>query len=121
MRPIIVVHGGAGEIPKSRIPLKVTIIFANHLLFIASILTQLSGVRAAAKAGYAILTERQSPAGLNSTALDACVKAIGVLEDLEGFNAGFGSMLNVEGGIEMDAAVMEAKLSRYGAVAAISN
>ncbi len=56
----------------------------------------------------------------DGNALEACVKAVSVMEDLEGFNAGFGSVLNEAGEVEMDAAVMKGNGLKYGAVAAIS-
>jgi isoaspartyl peptidase/L-asparaginase-like protein (Ntn-hydrolase superfamily) len=53
-------------------------------------------------------------------ALDAVVAAVCVLEDCADLNAGRGSVLNAEGELEMDAAVMDGAGLRAGAVAAVS-
>ena len=53
------------------------------------------------------------------TCLDAVETAIRILEDDPTFNAGFGSMLNSEGDVEMDAAIMEGSGLHAGAVASI--
>jgi beta-aspartyl-peptidase (threonine type) len=52
-------------------------------------------------------------------ALDAVVRAVAVLEDDPVFNAGRGSVLNAQGEVEMDAAVMDGARGRVGAVAAV--
>lgn len=52
-------------------------------------------------------------------ALDAVVAAVAVLEDCPLFNAGRGSVLNADGEVEMDAAVMEGGSRRAGAVAGL--
>jgi len=57
---------------------------------------------AAAEAGAAILRE-------GGSALDAAIAAVVALEDHPLFNAGYGSMLNAAGKIEMDAGVMVAE------------
>ena len=56
------------------------------------------------------------------SALDAVVASIVILEDNQLFNAGFGSTLNLDGDVEMDASVMVGGTSapRAGAVAVIS-
>src|SRR5580658_4741283 len=45
----------------------------------------------------------------NGTALDAVVATVAALEDHPLFNAGYGSLLNSEGNVEMDASVMFAE------------
>lgn len=62
--PVILVHGGAGDIPEWRVPLK------------------LHGVRKAARAGYISLSK------VECSALDAVEAAVKVIEDDEAFNAG---------------------------------
>lgn len=52
-------------------------------------------------------------------ALDAAEHAVVLLEDCEFFNAGYGSVLNAEGRVETDAAVMEGTTGRAGAVGAL--
>lgn len=63
MEPVIIVHGGAGDIPDIRVPLKI------------------AGVKESANIGYAILKN-------NGTALQAVEEAVKVMENEEAFNAG---------------------------------
>lgn len=89
----IIVHGGAGTIKKEeRIP-KV-----------------LQGVREAVLTGWKELKR--------GSALDAVEEAIKALEDNPIFNAGTGSVLTIDGKVEMDAAIMRSNLNA-GAVASI--
>ncbi|WP_048148201.1 isoaspartyl peptidase/L-asparaginase family protein [Palaeococcus ferrophilus] len=90
----IIVHGGAGTIRnEDRIP-KV-----------------LEGVREAVLAGW-----RELKGG---SALDAVEEAVKSLEDNPIFNAGTGSVLTLDGKVEMDAAIMRGKTLEAGAVAGI--
>lgn len=91
---MIVVHGGAGAVDEARAP------------------RLRSGVRAAARAGHAILAR-------GGHAMDAVVAAVRVLEDDPEFNAGLGSALTRDGTVETDAAVMDGETQRVGAVAAV--
>ena len=90
----IIVHGGAHAVPAEK----------NE--------AHRTGCIQAANAGAAILEN-------SGTALDAVEAAIRVLEDDPTFNAGFGSVLNAEGEVEMDAALMEGEHLQAGAVASI--
>lgn len=65
MTPIILVHGGAGDVPDERVPAKI------------------SGVKESARIGYEILKN-------GGTALDAVEAAVRYMEDGEAFNAGEG-------------------------------
>ncbi len=69
----------------------------------------------AVKAGAAILRG-------SGNALDAVIASVVVLEDHPLFNAGYGSTLNADGEVEMDASVMMAEGAgiRAGAVAAVT-
>lgn len=96
IQPIVLVHGGAGDIPDSRVPNK------------------LDGVRRAAKEGYRVLQE-------TGNVLDAIVKAVEVMEDDEAFNAGRGSVLNIEGEVEMEALISEGKNLCAGSVTLVRN
>lgn len=94
MKPVIIVHGGAKTISEDKVE-------ANH-----------AGCRAAAEAGWEVLCQGGSAAA-------AVEAAIRVLEADQTFNAGFGSTLNSEGEVEVDAAMMEGATLGWGAVAAI--
>jgi L-asparaginase / beta-aspartyl-peptidase len=93
--PAIIVHGGAGPIKDD------------------SLAARLDGCKAAALAGWGILQA-------GGAAVDAAEASVVVLEDNPLFNAGTGSTLNSLGKVEMDAAIMEGKTLRAGAVAAVS-
>ena len=54
-----------------------------------------------------------------SAALKAACAVVAVMEDDGAFNAGYGSMPNEEGNIEMDAAVMDGRDRSYGSVAVL--
>lgn len=73
----------------------------------------LEGCRAALKTGLTLLND-------GAPAVDAVEAAICVLEDDPLFNAGTGSVLNRDGAVEMDAAIMEGATLRAGSVAALS-
>ena len=90
----IIVHGGAHTISDEKVePHKI-------------------GCARAVDAAAKLLEER-------GTCLDAVETAIRILEDDPVFNAGFGSMLNSLGEVEMDAAIMEGSELHAGAVASI--
>ena len=95
MKPVIVIHGGAGVLRRDKPG-------EQH----RAVLKQ------ALQAGYELLTAGKS-------SLDAAIAAVVVLEDSPLFNAGRGSCFNADGEIEMDASVMEGKGLRAGAVAAV--
>lgn len=90
----LILHGGAKDIPAAMDR-------ANR-----------HGCLAALAAGTAVLRA-------GGTALDAAEAAIRVLEDDPSFNAGYGSVLNSDGEVEMDAAFMDGATLDVGAVAAI--
>jgi beta-aspartyl-peptidase (threonine type) len=71
-----------------------------------------AGVLVAAKVGQLILEN-------GGTAIDAVVAAIRILEDDPTFNAGYGSVLNSDGEVELDAALMDGEYLDVGAVAAV--
>ena len=54
------------------------------------------------------------------SALDAVEEAIKGLEDDPAFNAGFGSVLNIEGGLEMDAGIVHGPSGRVAGVANVT-
>lgn len=72
------------------------------------------GLKEALLVGYQILKK-------NGSALNAVEQAVKALEDNELFNAGRGSVLNREGEVEMDAAIMDGKKLMAGAVSMVRN
>jgi len=90
----LIVHGGAWDIPDDEV--------AEHQ----------AGSRAALAAGWQVLEA-------GGAALDAVEAAVRVLEDAPIFDAGVGSVLNRDGDVELDAAIMDGPTLRSGAVAAV--
>jgi L-asparaginase / beta-aspartyl-peptidase len=72
----------------------------------------LAVTRAAAQAGWEVLQG-------SGSALDAVEAATIVLEDHPLFDAGFGSFVNEQGEVEMDALIADGTTTRFGAVAAV--
>jgi beta-aspartyl-peptidase (threonine type) len=99
MKPRLVIHGGAGVIDPEHFP------EARRAAVRASLRSILSEVWALLEGG--------------AGALDAVERAVVLLEDSEYFNAGRGSVLNAEGEVEMDAALMDGRDRRAGGVAAV--
>ena len=95
----LVVHGGAGSMRPGKLdPEQET--------------CARDGLSRALSAGSAILADEGS-------ALDAVEAAVRVLEEDACFNAGRGSVLTAEGCIELDAAIMDGRERRAGAVAGL--
>jgi L-asparaginase / beta-aspartyl-peptidase len=90
----LIVHGGAWAIPDDEV--------AAHQ----------AGCRQALDAGWRVLLA-------GGAALDAVEAAVRVLEDAPIFDAGVGSVLNRDGDVELDAAIMDGATLRSGAVAAV--
>jgi len=96
----LVIHGGAGVIERaSTSPQKDAAIRA--------------GLEAALNAGSEVLD-------CGGSALDAVEAAVRQLEDDPSFNAGRGAVFTHEGGIELDAAVMDGRDRTAGAVAGVT-
>lgn len=91
----VLVHGGAGSLARGRQE------------------AVLAACRAAVEAGVARLRA-------GGSALDAVESAVQSLEDDPLFNAGYGSALNRDGQVQMDALIMDGRTFNIGAVAAIS-
>ena len=94
MTPVLVVHGGAWDIPADQIT-------ANT-----------RGVSRAARVGFDLLHQ-------GAAALDAVEAAVTVLEDDETFDAGRGSFLTADGRVQLDALMMDGATLRAGAVACV--
>ncbi len=95
----LVVHGGAGSMSPGRLDPKQERCARD-------------GLEAALAAGSAILEKRES-------ALDAVEAAVRVLEEDPCFNAGRGSVLTATGCTELDAAIMDGRDRRAGAVSGL--
>ena len=89
-KPVIIVHGGAGTWHPERSQ------------------AGLEGVKRAAKNGFEILKK-------GGSAVDSVMEAVMVMEDDGAFNAGCGSSLNIEKGVEMEASIMDGKTLQAGA------
>ena len=96
MKRVVIVHGGAWKIPKNQEK------------------SCLEGVERAAKLAMNCLLNHNS-------ALDAVEVAVRCMENNPAFDAGVGSVLNAEGEIELDAAIMDGRTLNAGAVAAVKN
>lgn len=97
----LVIHGGAGA-------------FEHDRLSPQRDREMRSALMRALRAGGAILED-------NGRALDAVEAAVRVLEDDPVFNAGRGAVFTEAGTIELDAAIMEGRERRAGAVAGIQS
>ena len=95
----IAIHGGAGAVPRSSL----TAERERHYR---------DGLAAALDGGYAILEK-------GGSSLDAVTAAVRALEDNPLFNAGRGAALTRDGAAELDAAIMDGRQQRAGAVAAV--
>ena len=89
-KPVIIVHGGAGTWHPERSQ------------------PGLEGVKRAAKKGFEILKK-------GGSAVDSVMEAVMVMEDDGAFNAGYGSSLNIEKSVEMEASIMDGKTLQAGA------
>ena len=96
----IVIHGGAGTIPRAEMTIEKEAEIRNAL-------------RESIEAGHRVLL-----AGGSST--EAVVAAIKVMEDSPLFNAGNGAVFNADGKHEMDASIMEGEGLNAGAIASVS-
>ncbi|XP_073776979.1 isoaspartyl peptidase/L-asparaginase isoform X2 [Danio rerio] len=96
MKTVIVVHGGAWSIPDALAE------------------SSVAGVKAAARAGDAVLRTGRS-------AIDAVETAVRCLEDDPTFDAGHGSVLNISGEVELDSIIMDGETLAAGAVASVRN
>jgi beta-aspartyl-peptidase (threonine type) len=94
MKPALIVHGGAWDIPDDAVD------------------ACKSGCHRALTAGWSILSR-------GGSALDAIEIAIMILEDDPVFDAGYGSHLNFDGRVECDAIIMNGATLRAGAAAGL--
>jgi L-asparaginase / beta-aspartyl-peptidase len=90
----LIVHGGAWAIPDNEVE--------DHQ----------RGCRRALDAGWDVLVQ-------GGSALDAVEASVRALEDDPTFDAGVGSVLNQDGVVELDAAIMDGATLRSGGIAAV--
>jgi beta-aspartyl-peptidase (threonine type) len=90
LKPIMVVHGGAGHWQPERSQPGIV------------------GVKKAATAGYDVLKN-------GGEAVDSVMEAVATMEDHGVFNAGYGSSLNIDKQVEMEASIMNGKTLQAGA------
>src|SRR3982075_2753063 len=94
MKPSLIVHGGAWDIPDEAVD------------------SCKAGCERALTAGWQILNH-------GGSALDAVEAAVIALENDPAFDAGFGSHLTLDGHVECDAIVMDGSTLRAGSVASL--
>src|SRR5580698_576879 len=94
MKPSLILHGGAWNIPDEAVE------------------DCRDGIRRALKAGWKILSA-------GGAAIDAVEAAIVILEDDPTFDAGIGSHLNRDGRVQLDAIIMNGATLKAGSVAAV--
>ncbi|XP_035898174.1 isoaspartyl peptidase/L-asparaginase [Anopheles stephensi] len=94
VEPVLIVHGGAGTVTEDRFPGKIR------------------GVTLAAKVGYQVLAR-------NGSVLEAVEQAVRIMEADRYFNAGYGSVLNAEGDVEMDASIMDGATKATGSLSGV--
>jgi L-asparaginase / beta-aspartyl-peptidase len=100
-RYVLVIHGGAGTILKKNMTPEKELLYKQ-------------GLQKALDAGNQILAN-------GGTALDAVEAAVRILEDNPLFNAGKGDVFTHEGKNELDAAIMDGKTLKAGAVASVTH
>ncbi|KAH8269915.1 hypothetical protein KR044_007619 [Drosophila immigrans] len=92
--PVLLIHGGAGDITDARIEGK------------------FKGIKEALRAAW----QHLEPGSDADSALDAVETAVRSMELDEAFNAGFGACLNTDQEVEMEASLMEGRQLRAGCV-----
>ncbi|MCB0358726.1 MAG: isoaspartyl peptidase/L-asparaginase [Bdellovibrionales bacterium] len=97
--PIVLVHGGAGTLPRNQ-------------LTEDAVQRMRAGLARALRAGQAVLLQ-------NGSAVDAAAAAVVALEDEPKFNAGRGAVLTAAETVEMDASIMCGNTRAAGAVACV--
>lgn len=97
-KPTLFLHGGAGNIHRSRLPPEL------YERYRESLLTYL-------RSTADLLHGRDDDEQTGCSALDAAVHAVALMEDDELFNCGHGSVFTTAGTVEMEASVMVSSVS----------
>ena len=97
----LAIHGGAGTIDRSKVTPDLEQAYRD-------------GLERSLRAGFAILEK-------SGSSLDAVEAAVRVLEDDPHFNAGKGAVFTEAGTNELDAAIMDGKTLKAGAVASLKH
>jgi len=97
----IAIHGGAGTLPRAEMTAERENAYR-------------AGLEAALEVGYALLAA-------GAASLDAVTQAVSTLEDNPLFNAGRGAVFTLEGRNELDAAIMEGRELKAGAVCGVQH
>jgi len=97
----LAIHGGAGTLPRAEMGGEIERKYR-------------SGLAAALDAGYAVLQR-------GGTSLDAVTRSVTVLEDNPLFNAGLGAVFTYDGANELDAAIMDGRSLKAGAVCGVTH
>ena len=100
MKPVIVIHGGAGVISRDTAPEKIE----QYLL----------GLRTALKNGFDILEN-------GGSALDATTASVVEFENNPLYNAGRGAVYTSRGTHELDAAIMDGRDRNFGAACTVQH
>jgi L-asparaginase / beta-aspartyl-peptidase len=98
--PVIVIHGGAGNISQKNLSEKYVELYSHSLSKIID-------------SGYAMLSKGED-------AIKVVERVVNLLENDSLFNAGKGAVLTNEGKAELDASIMDGKTLNAGAVASVS-
>jgi len=96
----LAIHGGAGTLPRAEMGREAEVKYR-------------AGLQEAIDAGFAVLHA-------GGTSLDAVTQAVILLEDNPLFNAGRGAVFTLEGRNELDAAIMDGKNLKAGAVCCLT-
>jgi L-asparaginase / beta-aspartyl-peptidase len=97
----LAIHGGAGTLPRAEMGGEIERKYR-------------SGLAEALDAGYAVLQR-------GGTSLDAVTRSVTVLENNPLFNAGLGAVFTYDGGNELDAAIMDGRSLKAGAVCGVTH
>ena len=121
MKAIVLVHGGAGAIPNSRVQPRYEGTKAAVKAGVSALLRKGRGSKnstTGTDSGVGVLEGTNSSSSRGSATQAVC-NAVASMEDNPYFNAGYGSVLNEDGMVEMDAAVMDGKNLGVGGVGAV--